>query len=284
MLKIVLKNERIAKYILKINAIKKLFVIHIEYLNQIYDHEVYEHGLYSILLNNYTSKTTKFRRFKDIESDSLNFIDDNYVIHDIGVSSGITSLDFYKEISVNYKNIDFYISDKYSHFYTSGRFIKSVFDVDMKLIHIYIWNILADKKLPLKYIISKYLSFVELFIKNKNDNHKKVSIFHNKIFDEIKKGNIKEIEYDIFNTIISNKFNFVRVMNLLNLAYFSEQRLLIALKNISLSIKNGGILLIGRTDKNGINNASFFEKQQNRFKLIKRINNGTEIQKLVLNI
>ena len=65
--------------------------------------------------------------------------------------------------------------------------------------------------------------------------------------------------------------------NLLNLFYFSEEKIIKAINNLNESLLEGGILQIGRTTSEGINNVSFYKKQNGRFILVKRLNSGSEI-------
>ena len=95
----------------------------------------------------------------------------------------------------------------------------------------------------------------------------------------------KFFEQDIFD-IDKKYFNFfdvVRISNLLNYSYFSEDKLKKAILNIKKIAKENSIILINRTPNNKKKNtASFFLKKSGKFKLLKDINGGSEIKKLVL--
>ena len=72
---------------------------------------------------------------------------------------------------------------------------------------------------------------------------------------------IKFFEQDIFN--IDKKyfhfFDVVRVSNLLNYSYFSENQIKVAINNLKKISKENSIILINRTPNNSKNNtASFF--------------------------
>ena len=97
---------------------------------------------------------------------------------------------------------------------------------------------------------------------------------------------IKFFEQDIFN--IDKKyfhfFDVVRVSNLLNYSYFSENQIKVAINNLKKISKENSIILINRTPNNSKNNtASFFRKKKGKFELIEDLNGGYEIKNLILN-
>ena len=94
----------------------------------------------------------------------------------------------------------------------------------------------------------------------------------------------KFFEQDIFD-IKKKYFNFfdvVRVTNLLNYSYFSEDKLKIAISNINKISKENCIILINRTNKKK-NIASFFIKKNGKFELLEDVNGGSELKDLMLS-
>ena len=73
-------------------------------------------------------------------------------------------------------------------------------------------------------------------------------------------------------------------MNVLNLIYFSEQQIIFAVKNLLDSLEDDGILLIGRTSLDGINNATFYKKNSNKLYSIKSVYNGYEHDYIINNL
>ena len=71
-------------------------------------------------------------------------------------------------------------------------------------------------------------------------------------------------------------------MNVLNLSYFSEEKIVVGIKNIFNLLKEEGYLLIGRTNDRGLNNASLYIKKKNKFIILKKVNEGCEINHLIL--
>ena len=74
----------------------------------------------------------------------------------------------------------------------------------------------------------------------------------------------------------------VRVSNLLNYSYFSEDKLRDAISNIRKISKERSIILINRTTRNKKDLASFFIKKKGKFHLLEDVNGGPEIKKLIL--
>ena len=72
-------------------------------------------------------------------------------------------------------------------------------------------------------------------------------------------------------------------MNILNRSYFSEDLLLQASRTIATSLAPGGIWIVGRTmENNFVNHASIFELRSGAWHLIQRLNQGSEIEALIL--
>ena len=75
----------------------------------------------------------------------------------------------------------------------------------------------------------------------------------------------------------------IRTMNILNRAYFPEGRLREASRMIAGSLAPDGIWIVGRTmEDNFVNHASIFELHAGRWQLVKRLNEGSEIEALIL--
>jgi chemotaxis methyl-accepting protein methylase len=76
-------------------------------------------------------------------------------------------------------------------------------------------------------------------------------------------------------------FDVIRAANILNVIYFSAEVIGRMLATLNGRLKEGGLLIIVRTDANGENNGSIFRSSNNRFCLVDRIGNGSEIEAMV---
>ena len=75
-----------------------------------------------------------------------------------------------------------------------------------------------------------------------------------KLLELIRKGHVEELSYDIFSTSLPDRFTFFRCMNVLNLGYFKSDAIRRALTLLENSLKDQGILLLGRTLLNNMKN------------------------------
>lgn len=103
-----------------------------------------------------------------------------------------------------------------------------------------------------------------------------------KLLKLISENKIENIDFDIFDSKIKDKFTFLRYMNILNLSYFPRHMIKKALKIAYRSLKDGGIIQIGNTNKHSfINIVGFYRKNKNNFNLIYEFNGGTELKDLI---
>ena len=80
------------------------------------------------------------------------------------------------------------------------------------------------------------------------------------------------------------KLDVIRAANILNKVYFSEVQLKQILSNIAIQLKPSGLLLVSKTDDMGINHATIFRKTKNGFSLLSKLNSGSEITDLALQL
>jgi len=279
------KNIKFLKFTSKIPFLKHFFILKITpNFQNITDETVLTKFYTNVYVTSKTSKQTKQNRFAEIESTVLKYVKKtNNIIHDLAVSNGITSLDLFDYLKLN--NIDFklHISDKYSKIYVKQNLITRIFDAEHKFVYGYFGCLLAMDKIyyfPLTRLLFKLLQR----IKSPQNYSYDLMLFHPEVLKKINQNQIYCLDYDIFETVIYDKFSFVRCMNILNLGYFETNKIISALQNIKLSLKEDGVLLVGRTIKNIENKVSFFVKKNNTFQLLEDINGGSEIKDLVLEL
>lgn len=279
MIKFVTASEKTLKFVLNNKIAKRFFVFRIDRMEKIQDPALYNIAQSLFILNNFSKKTTYCGRFKDIDSISAGMMETNEenVIHDIAISVGTTSLELYEEICKKQLKTKIFISDKYSGFYIQKHlFFTKVFDADYKLLHYYLLCFYADKKLNISGFLSKLLYYILKIFDFSDINKtaiKKTLLYDKRILNLINEKKIMQIDYDVLNSEIKNQFTFVRAMNIVNSNIFSPAEMKMALENIKKSLKENGILQIGITEGD-INRVSFFRLNNNKFSLIKNVNNG----------
>lgn len=285
MVKIGIRNIRLLKFLSKIPVLHHFFILKPnENFASVNDETILSKFYKDIYVSSKTSKQTAKGRFKDLEPYLLKYLKkDANIIHDLAVSSGISSVDMLNYLKNNNISFTLNISDKYGKAYAKKGFTNCFFDSDGKLMFAYISCFFAADKnrfFPLTTLLFKLL-------KNTKAPQKPdytIQLFDPKVIKLQSQNKLNIIDYDIFTTEILDKYSFVRCMNILNKVYFSEEQITVALANISKSIKNEGVLLVGRTREGNVNRASFFKKSADKFVWLEDVNDGSEIKELVLRV
>jgi hypothetical protein len=232
-----------------------------------------------VVTANNTTKQTAAGRFRDLDEATISLMrkEGMNVIHDIAVSSGVTSLELYRTLQDRGLPARFYISDRYARYGATGRGLVRIFDADGALIEMYACGVLAKSDLPRNYWFSRYL--YALFAGTSgNGKVRSFLLFDRQVMEHIEKNLLHFIDYDVFQTRYTPPFTFVRCMNLLNLSYFLPDKIEGALRNIIDSLAEDGILQIGRTTPDGHNMVGFYRKRGDGLKLVREIGGGTEVR------
>jgi hypothetical protein len=83
----------------------------------------------------------------------------------------------------------------------------------------------------------------------------------------------------------SPAFHVLRASNILNLDYFAPAKLTAMLINLRSRLMTGGQLIVCRTSHQNVNHASIYSLDANgSFSVVARLNDGSEIEPLVLNL
>lgn len=84
---------------------------------------------------------------------------------------------------------------------------------------------------------------------------------------------------------LRGRFNAIRVSNLLNRGYFDEAQLRRAVDNLKDRLMDAGsFLIVNRTHADGNNNGTIFQlSEANKFEIVARIRDGSEIEDIVLS-
>ncbi|MGB6603826.1 MAG: hypothetical protein WBE65_05980 [Steroidobacteraceae bacterium] len=232
--------------------------------------------------SNATSKQTSAGRFRDLDPLARSIITEHKltVIHDVGVSSGATSLDLYRTVAATGIPFNFHISDKYAVYGATGRFVVRIIDAQGSVTEVYVCGLLGKRGVSHRYPVARFLHWL-LADRSIRGPVRSFVLFEPSVLEYIQKGLIRRIDYDVFTTRMSDSFSFVRCMNLLNLDYFPRESIAIALRHLFESLKEGGVLQIGRTHPNGASHAAFYRKRGAHLELLQEVGNGTEVRDLI---
>lgn len=247
--------------------------------------------IFSLLRVDNTFMTTSHNRMFDVNILLKKYIKKYFSkkieVCDFAVSSGQSTLELLSDINKEKIN-NIYGFDKkiYIKIYQVGKFI-FLYSASNELLMVekdkqclrYRYFLLFKKVEKILPLLFNRMYLLDLI----NVKYKKSKLLVPNL-DKINK--IKFFEQDIFN-IEKKYFNFfdvVRVSNLLNFSYFSENELRKAILNLKKISRENSIVLINRTPNNKKKNtASFFRKKNGKFELIEDVNGGSEIKELMLS-
>ena len=81
----------------------------------------------------------------------------------------------------------------------------------------------------------------------------------------------------------TNRFDIIRVMNVLNCSYFPEAQLRRAVENIVRSLNEGGLFITGSNTKQGtIVNGGIYEKKGDHMKKLETSGKGSQVDALIV--
>lgn len=263
----------------RVSLLRKLFVFRMDAIPNLKDAATRDYVYTQIITANKSTKQTAAGRFRDLDEATISCMNKESlnVIHDIAVSSGVTSLELFRALHSCGLPVSFHISDKYARYGTTGRTLVRIVDAEGTLVEMYACGILAKPDLSQKRWLSRRLYSL---LAGKSGNHKLkwFLLFDPQVMENIEQGHINFIDYDVFETRETSRFTFVRCMNLLNLNYFSSDKIEGALRNIVGSLKEGGILQIGRTRLDGHNTAGYYISTRSGLRLVREVGGGSELR------
>ena len=267
-----------------------------------------------------TYKMTKKNRFSQINHQIIsvikryyNTINEKISIHDLAVSNGITSIEFFDDLRATGINIDFLSSDYFTHIYIirlKGQKWQTVLDSNFNLLQYFGYGFVLSEpeskfdvinRLLLR-ILNKHLllkaqnlirqvltdtdEYQHVEIKTSQGDIIRVPLVHPNCINKIDTHeNFLFKRHDLFSET-KEKFDVIRAMNILNIGYFPEEMLKQAARSIFQSFREKGVFIVGRShdESDGITRCSIFEKTGNQFVVIEDINGGSEIRELLLRM
>ena len=270
----------------KNNFFPYLFTVNPVKLKSLKDKKLIEKVFNSIVMPNRTSKQTGINRFEELNQITFQSLKpfDECKILDMGISNGITTCELREFLISKEKKLNLYATDKYSKiFLVKNSFYTILLDAEYKIKSIYMGILYLSDYLSWKYFASKILfKLFALCIRIDKKKVFEINLFYSEFEQLINSNDIKFFEHDIIDPFPQTSFEFVRIMNLLNLSYFTKEFIENAIKNIKSIMKNEGVLLVGRTI-NGLNHASIYKLKESKFVLLHKVNNGSEIHNLIIH-
>lgn len=251
-------------------------------------------------MRNGTFKLTKPDRFSDVESAIGPAIKARSAtiksVLDIGVSTGITSLEFLDYLKAQGLEAKLTATDLYidAHIVSPAPGLKVLADSHgWPLEYVLFGKSLRPWTMRRDYLTLSFLpraigrSILPKRIRAmiSNGQTTPVTLINSGI---AKRSEITFVENNILqqSQLLVGQFDLIRAANILNLGYFSNQQILNALNNIRSYLRGpGALFLVTRTNSAGENNCTLFELGHDQsFKVILRIGAGSEIEASVLSL
>jgi len=281
-LKFATRSERLLGLVATLPGLRKFLVYRKDAIAELRHPAMRDYVYKEFFTSNATSKETSAGRFRELDQIARSIVKEGKLgaIHDIGVSSGVTSLELYRTLLTTEIPLRFDISDKYAVYACTGRRPVRIIDADGCVSELYICGLLGKRDVSNKFPLTRLLHWL-LANRPVSDPLRSFLVFDPEVLEHIQKGLIRRIEYDVFTTRMPDAFSFVRCMNLLNLSYFPAESLKTALGNVSESLQEGGVLQLGRTHPDGSNHTSFYRKRAKRLEILQEVGGGTELRHLI---
>ncbi len=224
-------------------------------------------------------------------------------IHDMGVSDGRTSVDFYKVMAnvlspgaVSYLATD--ITPYVDVLTESGNKLSVVIDPEEKLVQFcrppFVCNVAKPERIllfPVNRFVCWYFKtfkihqFLERYKKDTTAfSTDRIDLVCDS-FKQIMEQN-PSVNFDGYNLLqpIEKQFDIVRAMNVLNPGYFNNDQLQIAIGHVFDSLNPGGLFITGRNQTaESVVDGSVFIKTDKRFEIINSMGNKSPIEALVRN-
>lgn len=265
-----------------------------------------------VALTNGTQKTTRPNRFDDInEAFSPHLVglaDRPIKIMDVGASSGVSTIEWYSYLSRS--GIDCYITGSDLTIYVSlvtfrlTSKVAALMDRNGNIVHFDLFgvgwmrqprrkflrpNTLRTLAVRALFRVATMIDGNQPLVKARPTVPRRGFLLKYQPIALLSRSfahndRLRMIEDDLLeenDSELCRAFDVIRAANILNLIYFPVDLIRRMLATLKQRLKEGGLLIIVRTDPSGKNNASMFRLLANQFYVVDRFGNGSEIEFIV---
>ena len=210
----------------------------------------------------------------------------NLTVLEIGASSGSTSLDLLNRLDGDYTlyyvtdlffDIPCQIKGKFTYFYHPLMKHCIMCVSDMYTVYDDLQNAIFPLGVVANHILArapKYDSTKSFFASMLHPDLKQLAVDDSRIVFE---------QYDIFDVWENEPVDIVKVANVLNRAYFCNEKIRLAITNLKRAVKPDGCLII--TDNRDIEKVSvFFHAAKGKFVLERELNGGADVSEIVKEV
>lgn len=257
----------------------------------------------SLMARNKTYKTTFHKRFEEINRYLVQEIKSGHMhagsILDIGISSGISTVELYEELRSQGVQTKIVGTDILVHAYLVKVFHDCYAMVDSEGFPLRL-DVFGRGMLPWVrsqdyntgfFVIRKLINVIfagrsrRILSRAPDSRIQNVKLVTPRLLSS---DDIRVCRDDIaqYNPEFAQKFDLIRAANVMNKGYFSEEVLQAMLKNIRkyLSGTDSGLLIV-RTHEDNVNHGTLFRTAENgHLEVVERFGAGSEIESMVLRL
>jgi tRNA1(Val) A37 N6-methylase TrmN6 len=238
-------------------------------------------------LPNGTFKTTRPGRLVDVDElllEQLSPAPQPLKILDVGVSSGTLSAELAKRLSERGIEAEVYASDLYLEADSTRCWPLHLLTLpDGHILQVDVGSLSFPNTPPsrLTQLVYRVVTCLQPVLRR--GTNKKVKL----ISQVARNSSVRFSAGDVFGELCeqhpNQRYDVIRVANLLNPAYFTTEKILQAASNLKRHLRQQGLLLVARSAEQG-NLCTLFRKQENRFVFVSQLHGGVEIAPLLLQM
>jgi hypothetical protein len=291
MFKVTTRSEAVIRQVYRSRVLERFVTFDVAGLDRVRSDALRDEILGRFTTQDGHGKMTRAGRFADLDPIAVGYLERGRrnVIHDVGVSSGVTSCELHDAIArAGDVDFDFFVSDKYNRYSSRGSLVRRLYDADGRLLSGSIFGLVADPRASAAFMGSRLLfgalrAYDERLHAGDDSRTTTIDMFAPRARDYLRDGKLRLLPYDVWVGGERERFTYVRCMNVLNVGWwFSDAQVDRGLRSVVSSLQPGGVLQLGRTrDLDGQNDASFFRKQGDSLVLLSHHHAGTETMALL---
>ena len=242
-----------------------------------------------VRLSNGSFKTTSRRRHEDLDDvvcETLN-PDQDYLILDVAVSSGTTTVEWSQRLSICAIRHQMVGTDLSLWARCIQLFFWTVLFDDSGFIYQVDFCRLAFPNTPPSKLSAVAFSVGKLLIKlNRYFFRQRTQI---QLLSRVaQESNVLFESGDVFNDVVPHEmnqpFDVIRASNVLNFSYFEPSEIARAIVNLRRRLRMDGLLVINRSSGQTNQFSIFRLTSENQFELVSEGNGGSEIREIVLGL
>lgn len=240
----------------------------------------------------------RFQVFDGVVIDLLSHkSDENYILHDVGVSDAGTSVDFFHKINSKINNISYYASDYDPEvFVLAYGKVKVTLSSQGKILEIccppFVFNLFkrdSYRYYPCNHVVQwlfqqTILKRIMFLYRTGRIHTQKISLFCPRAIKLAQKTPLFHLlKHDLMKSFEQKaNVNMIRAMNILNPSYFTQKECEKVLTNIFLGLCENGFFVTGSNQgSNSVVSGGVYKKQNNRFKLIWDSGEGSPMHEII---